>query len=168
MLKNVPIVLLASILVGAAACGDSGGAGSGGGTGEGGSGGGASGGLCQEGKFGLSGDVAGVGVELSADKTGHALNQVSDPATYAIQYDGGYFNFAWTGGPVSVGGTTAVTGTARVNGTVYCFASGSLTLGGDGGFSEFSVSDLSESPDNGVTCPGTAVAGSLEGCADYD
>jgi hypothetical protein len=170
--RQLLVALALPVLVVSAACGDTGGGTDGGGgkTGQSGvgGGGGGSGGLCQEGKVGLSGDADGVGIELSAPKTGHALVQTTDPATYSIQFDGGNLDFTWTGGPIAVGQSTPTTGTLRVNGTTYCFASGTITLGGDGGFDEFQVGDLSESADNGVTCPGTAVAGSLEGCADAD
>lgn len=179
MIDRARLVGLAlSLFLVAAGCGDDGGGsdtgggntgdGGGGSTAPSGSGGGGSVELCQAGKVGLSGDVDGAGVELSADKTGHALVQTSEPATYSIQFDGGSISFEWTGGPIGAGQSTPATGSVRVNGSTYCFASGTLTLGGDGAFDEFQIDDLSESADNGVTCPGTAVDGSLEGCADAD
>jgi hypothetical protein len=160
-------ISLLSLAAFCTACGDSGGdGGDGGSTGQG--GGGSSTGLCQQEKTGLSGSIDGESIELSLDKSGHSLNQLSDPATYTITFDGGNISFAWTGGPISSGQSTPVTGTVRVNGTTYCFATGSLRLGDDGGFDEFDVSQLSESADNGVTCPGTNVSGQLEGCSDSD
>ncbi len=164
----LPLAFATALFIGMTACGDSGGAaGAGGATGDGGAGGGVTG-LCQEGKTSLSGDVDGVGIELSVPKTGHALDQISDPATYAIQFQDGSIRFAWTGGALSAGQSAPVTGDVRVNGTTYCFASGTLTLGGDGAFDEFEVSGLSESTDDGITCPGASVTGTLDGCSDSD
>jgi hypothetical protein len=114
----------------------------------------------------LTGTLDGMTVDVSAALNARLINQVSDPKTVTIGWEGGSVTFEWMGDYASAGTPTSATGTLRLDGTTYCFDTGSFTIEDDG-FDRWTVSGFSESPDDGETCPGTTMLdGEVEGCAD--
>lgn len=123
-------------------------------------------GLCAGGNTSVTGTADGADVNSSGERSARLLNQISDPPSLALSWDGGNATFQWVGLANSAT-PIDVTGIITVDGSSYCFGSGTLTID-DAGYDTFSVGDLSQAPSNDVAmCPGSVtVAGELEGCSD--
>ena len=162
----------AVLVVGAWGCGDSSGdtESSTGDTSSGSSGSTSAGGdeLCTPGSTAVSGTINGAEVSSSGARSARLLNQISDPPSLALGWDGGNATFQWMG-LASNATPIDVTGIIEVDGTAYCFGSGTLRLE-DGGFDRFSVEQLTEADSNDpAMCPGgTAATGELDGCSDAE
>ena len=120
---------------------------------------------CVEGKLVLVGELDGQPVSAEVDYTGYVWAQLSTPGTLDVSYAGGSVHVEWSE-LVSAGSTTAASGTvippapAPHAGETLCAASGSVT--DEEETNPFTLRDLSLGP----SCPGTPIAGSLDGCVE--
>ncbi len=124
--------------------------------------------LCVAGNTSVSGTVNGAAVSSSGPRSARLLNQVSDPPSLVLGWDGGSATLQWEG-LIGAATPTDVTGIIEVDGVTYCFSSGTLSVDDDG-FDRFTVGGLTETDDNDpAMCPGAnAATGELEGCSDAD
>jgi hypothetical protein len=120
---------------------------------------------CVVGKLTLIGELEGQAVSVEVDWTGRSWNQLSEPKTLDVSYGGGMVHMEWNE-LVAVGSTTDATGNivmppgAPRAGETVCGGAGSSITDRDDQFA-FGLRDLSLGP----TCPGSPLAGSLDGCA---
>ena len=124
---------------------------------------------CTSGMLTLLGELDGQAVDASTPATSWSFQQLSLPHTLDVPGDGSVLHLEWTG-LISIGGTGPASGrvimpaSAPHPGETICGAAGTLK---DEEVSDsrtnyrFTLTDLSLGP----TCPGTALAGSLAGCA---
>jgi hypothetical protein len=129
---------------------------------------------CVLGQLTLVGELDGQPVNVQISDTSSAFQQGSTPHTFDVDYAGGTLHLEW-GALIGYSQTTAATGTAVMPagaphaGEAICAGSGTMEYidpSGNNGNPPgpendvFSLGTLSSGP----TCPGIALAGTINGC----
>lgn len=120
---------------------------------------------CVAEKLTLVGELEGQAVAIEIDWTSRSWNQLSSPKTLDVGYDGGSVHLEWSeliaeGDSASASGMVVMPAQAPRAGETIC-ADGSSSIADAGDHYQFALRGLSLGP----TCPGTALAGSIDGCA---
>ena len=126
---------------------------------------------CVSQKLTLAGELDGQSVSVQLDPTTYVFQQGTTPHTFDVGYADGALHLEWST-LVPIGGTTAATGTIVMPagtphaGETICAGNGTTITdqspAGSGGVDNqlFTLQALSSGP----SCPGTALAGSIDGC----
>jgi hypothetical protein len=119
---------------------------------------------CLAGKLTLVGDLDGQPVSSEVDWTSFTWDQLTDPRHFSVTYDGGALELEWdgivsSGNSIRASGSLVMPAGAPYAGNTICSGAGTRVADHDDVF-PFVLRSLTV----GTICPGTPVAGTLDGC----